>query len=72
LTKVRLCFIVFVVMANRPKTERNKKILELWNDGKGWKQGSIARMFKMNEAAVQMVIHRARQKDNHKKEARDS
>lgn len=62
---------MFGGMANRAKTERNKKILELWNDGKGWKQKSIARMFKMNEAAVQMVIHRARQKDNHKKEARE-
>jgi len=49
-------------MANRPKTERNKKILELWNDGKGWRQKSIARMFKMKEGAVQQVISRARQR----------
>ena len=44
-------------MANRPKTERNKKILDYWN--KGWRQIAIARMFKMNVGAVCMVIRRA-------------
>jgi len=47
-------------MANRVKTERNKKILELAN--KGWRHIAIARMFKMNTAAVSMVIWRARHK----------
>jgi transcriptional regulator len=47
-------------MANRRKDERNQKILALWNDGKGWKQKSIARMFKMTESAVSMVILRNR------------
>jgi hypothetical protein len=47
-------------MPNRPKTERNQKILVLWNDGKGWRQKSIARMYKMSESAVQMVIARAK------------
>jgi transcriptional regulator len=45
-------------MANRRKDERNKKILALWN--KGWRQKSIARMFKMTESAVQMTIARAK------------
>jgi len=47
-------------MANRRKDERNKKILALWDNGKGWRQKSIARMFKMSEGAVQMVIARAK------------
>ena len=45
-------------MANRRKTERNKKILDLWNEGKGWRQVSIARMFKMKVSAVGMTIYR--------------
>lgn len=53
-------------MANRPKTERNEKILELWRDGKGWRQASIAAMMKMSPGAVQMVICRHRQKDGDK------
>ena len=44
-------------MANRPKTERNKKILEYWV--KGYRQIAIARMFKMKVSAVSMVIWRA-------------
>jgi len=51
-------------MANRPKTERNKKILEYWD--KGYRQIAIARMFKMGVSAVTMVIWRARHKDEHK------
>jgi transposase len=47
-------------MANRRKDERNQKILFLWDNGKGWRQKSIARMFKMSESAVQMVISRAK------------
>lgn len=47
-------------MPNRPKTERNEKILTLWDNGRGWRQKSIARMFKMTESAVQMVIARAK------------
>ena len=47
-------------MPNRPKTERNEKILALWDNGNGWRQKSIARMFKMTESAVQMVISRAK------------
>ena len=47
-------------MANRRKDTRNKKILALWNDGKGWRQKSIAKMFKMTESAVQMTIARAK------------
>jgi len=39
---------------------RNEKILELAN--KGWKQKSIARMFKMKLSAVSMVIWRARKR----------
>lgn len=46
-------------MANRPKTERNQKILELWDNGRGWRQKSIARMFKMTESAVSMIIWRS-------------
>jgi len=52
-------------MANRSKTERNKKIVELAD--KGWRHKSIAAMFKMNEGAVQMVIWRAR----HRKDGND-
>jgi len=40
---------------------RNEKILELAN--KGWKQKSIARMFKMKLSAVSMVIWRARRRE---------
>jgi transcriptional regulator len=50
-------------MANRTKTERNEKILALWDNGKGWRQKSIARMFKISESAVSMIIWRT----NHKK-----
>ncbi|MCJ7669558.1 MAG: hypothetical protein MUO61_03455 [Dehalococcoidia bacterium] len=57
-------------MANRPKTERNEKILELWDDGKGWRQKSIARMFKMTESAVQMIIWRANHKEVDKNNGR--
>ena len=46
-------------MANRTKTKRNIRILKLWDDGKGWRQKSIARMMKMKESTVSMVIHRA-------------
>ena len=48
-------------MANRTKTERNQKIVELAN--KGWRYKSIANMFKMETGAVQMVVWRARRKD---------
>jgi len=44
---------------NRAKTERNAKILRLWNTGK-WRQIAIARMFKMKPSTVGMVISRAR------------
>jgi len=44
-------------MANRPKTERNEKILAYWE--KGYRQIAIARMFKMRVGAVGMVIWRA-------------
>lgn len=44
-------------MANRPKTERNNKILDYWN--RGYRQIAIAKMFKMNVSAVGMVIRRA-------------
>ena len=43
-------------MANRRKTERNQKIMEYW--GKGYRQVSIANMFKMKVSAVGMVISR--------------
>jgi transcriptional regulator len=49
-------------MANRTKSKRNQKILFLWDNGKGWRQKSIARMFKMKESAVSMIICRARAK----------
>jgi len=45
-------------MANRPKAKRNNQILELWD--KGWRQQSIANMYKMKVSAVAMVIFRAR------------
>ena len=45
---------------NRPKTERNLKIMEYW--AKGYRQKSIARMFKMKESAVSMVILRESRK----------
>ena len=48
-------------MANRRKDERNNKILELWDDGKGWRQQSIANQFRMTVSAVSMVIYRAKQ-----------
>jgi len=44
-------------MANRRKTERNQKILDYW--AKGYRQISIAKMFKLNVSAVGMVIWRA-------------
>ena len=44
-------------MANRPKTERNNKILDYWH--KGYRQIAIAKMFKMEVSAVGMVIRRA-------------
>ena len=47
-------------MANRPKTERNQKIWEYWD--KGYRQKSIAKMFKMTESAVGMVILRERKR----------
>ena len=49
-------------MANRTKTERNEKILELV--GKGWRHKSIAKMFKMKTNAVSAVIWRAKHKNN--------
>lgn len=42
---------------NKKILERNEKILKLW-DGGSYKILSIARMFKMGESAVSMVIHR--------------
>lgn len=45
-------------MANRTKTKRNQRILELW--AHGWRQKSIANMLHMTESAVSMVICRAR------------
>ena len=49
-------------MANRTKTKRNEKILELAN--KGWRHKSIARMMRIkNTHTVTMVIWRARQKE---------
>lgn len=47
-------------MANRPKTDRNQKIMEYWV--KGYRQKSIANMFKMTESAVSMVIFRENRK----------
>ncbi len=47
-------------MANRTKTERNTKIWEYWQ--RGYRQVAIARMFKMTESAVGMVIFRERKK----------
>lgn len=51
-------------MANRKKTERNLKIWEYWD--RGYRQISIANMFKMKISAVGMVI--ARERDRRKKE----
>jgi transcriptional regulator len=48
-------------MANRTKTERNEKILELAN--KGWRHVAIAKMFKMKIGTVSMVIWRAKHKE---------
>ena len=45
---------------NRTKTERNQKIWEYWE--KGYRQKSIASMFKMKESAVSMVILRERKR----------
>jgi len=50
-------------MANRLKTERNEKIMEYWI--KGYRQKSIANMFKMKESAVSMVILRMRKGQIH-------
>ena len=47
-------------MANRTKTDRNKRILKLWDNGKGWRQVSIAKMMHMTVGAVTQVIFRAR------------
>ena len=47
-------------MANRPKIERNQKIWDYWE--RGYRQKSIANMFKMKEAAVSMVIARERKR----------
>ena len=47
-------------MANRPKTERNQKIMEYW--AKGYRQVAIARMFKMKVGTVGVVIWREEQK----------
>lgn len=49
-------------MANRPKTDRNQKIMEYWV--KGYRQKSIANMFKMTEKAVNQVIFRETRKLN--------
>ena len=50
-------------MANRLKTERNQKIWDYWHN-KGYRQGAIARMFKMTESAVGMVIMRERRRQS--------
>jgi len=47
-------------MANRPKTERNRRIIEYWR--RGYRYQSIANMFKMSKSAVAMVICRAKTK----------
>jgi len=52
-------------MANRRKTDRNERIMRLWE--KGWRQVSIANMLKMSVSAVSMVIWR----ENHRKEIRN-
>ena len=49
-------------MANRAKTERNQKIWEYWD--RGYRHISIAKMFKMTESAVSMVILRERRRRN--------
>ena len=48
-------------MANRPKTERNQKIMYYWTVLK-WRQKSIANKFRMTESAVSMVILRETRK----------
>ena len=48
-------------MANRRKAERNQKIMDYWE--KGYRQVSIANMFKMKVSAVGMVIARERLKE---------
>ena len=45
---------------NRTKTERNQKIWALWENG--WRQIAIAKMYKMTESAVSMVIMRERKR----------
>lgn len=47
-------------MPNRTKTERNGKIMEYLN--RGYRYIAIARMFKMTPSAVNMVIHRERER----------
>lgn len=49
-------------MANRPKTERNQKILHLWEDGKGLTQQKIADLMDMNINTVGAVIFRHNRK----------
>lgn len=49
-------------MANRTKTDRNQKIMAYWE--RGYRQISIARMFKMTQKAVNAVIRRERIKRN--------
>ena len=50
----------FGTPGNRPKTERNQKIMEY--SVKGYRQQSIANMFKMKVSAVSMVILRETRK----------
>jgi len=47
-------------MANRRKTERDEKIWDYWE--KGYRQAAIARMFKMKDSTVSMVILRERKR----------
>lgn len=47
-------------MANRPKIERNQKIWDYWE--RGYRQKSIANMFKIKESAVGMIIARERKR----------
>jgi len=53
-------------MANRLKTERNQKIWDYWE--KGYRQVSIANMFKMTQSALSMVILRERNRKRKEKE----
>lgn len=55
-------------MANRAKKERNQKIWDYWQ--KGYRQISIANMFKMKEGAVRMVIARERKRRKTDEEGR--